>query len=353
MTFLIQSAFVALAAISAVLCDPVVVPLQKREPVEEYINTQYVGPVQLGNQYFLFIFDTSSYTTVVPSASCVSGGCNCVNVHKYYSNQPVSNNVASVKILGSGYASGSEAHDYIAISTLNATNQGFLLADDISTDVCALGADGVIALGRPKSGRAAFDLPSVMENFADQDNIANSFSFHHGRYPDGQHRGVLVLGGTIPAYYTGEFTYVPFVDNESWNFKVDSVSVGNEVIATDKLAFVDSSKYVITGPSKLITIINNILGCSNKVKGARTLCVFDCDKLDNVPSVTFTIGGVAHNISSTYHIQQNGDVCYSGFQDSDEGDDVIHLGDFFTDNYYGEFDADNNRMGIAKSVEEL
>lgn len=351
MTFLIQSAFVALAAISAVLCDPVVVPLQKRAPVEEYINTQYVGPVQLGNQYFLCVFDTSSYTTVIPSASCVSGGCNCANVHKYYSNKPVSNNVASVPILGSGYANGSEAHDYIAVSTLNATNQGLLLADDISNDICSLGADCVIGLGRPKSGRAAFNLPTVMENFVNQDNIANSFSFHHGRYPDGQHRGVLVLGGTIPAYYRGDFTYVPLVDKDTWNFKVDSISVGNEVIATDQLAFVDSSKYVITGPAEEIKKINDRLGCTNKVIGSRTLCVFDCDKLDNVPSVTFTIGGVAFNISSTYHIQQNGDLCYSGFQYS--AGKCFHFGDFFMDNYYGEFDDQNKRMGFAKSVEEL
>jgi hypothetical protein len=67
------------------------------------------------------------------------------------------------------------------IRTLIAPNQGFVLATDVSVQLCLLGADGVAGMGRPKSGKAAFNLPTVFETFIDQGEIDGVFSFHHAR----------------------------------------------------------------------------------------------------------------------------------------------------------------------------
>ena len=68
------------------------------------------------------------------------------------------------------------------ISTLTASDQGFLLANDISDEICILRADGVAGMGRPKSGKAAFDLPTVFETFVNNGEIEGVFSFHHARW---------------------------------------------------------------------------------------------------------------------------------------------------------------------------
>jgi hypothetical protein len=64
---------------------------------------------------------------------------------------------------------------------LYAPEQGFILAGDISTEVCILGADGVAGLGRPKSGNAAFDLTTVFETFVNLTEIRSLFTIHHNR----------------------------------------------------------------------------------------------------------------------------------------------------------------------------
>jgi len=67
------------------------------------------------------------------------------------------------------------------IRTLTAPDQGFVLATDVSLELCILRADGVAGMGRPKSGKAAFGLPTVFETFVDEEEIDGIFSFHHAR----------------------------------------------------------------------------------------------------------------------------------------------------------------------------
>jgi hypothetical protein len=67
------------------------------------------------------------------------------------------------------------------IRALIAPSQGFVLATDISLELCILQADGVAGMGRPKSGKAAFNLPTVFETFVNREEIDGIFSFHHAR----------------------------------------------------------------------------------------------------------------------------------------------------------------------------
>jgi hypothetical protein len=67
------------------------------------------------------------------------------------------------------------------IRTLAAPDQGFVLATDVSVELCILRADGVAGMGRPRSGKAAFNLPTVFETFVNREEIDGVFSFHHAR----------------------------------------------------------------------------------------------------------------------------------------------------------------------------
>jgi hypothetical protein len=44
-----------------------------------------------------------------------------------------------------------------------------------------LRADGVVGMGRPRSGRSAFNLPTLLETFEEQGEIEGVFTFHHAR----------------------------------------------------------------------------------------------------------------------------------------------------------------------------
>ncbi|KAJ9593257.1 hypothetical protein L9F63_015203 [Diploptera punctata] len=317
--------------------DPVTVPLTKNL-FHEFINTQYAGSVDIGSQSFLLVFDTSSPNVIIPSQQCIGGSCSCVSTDKYVGSKRGNGRPITVNYFDCSSATGNIITETLTIVSLNSSNQGIILADQIDMAICTLAASGVVGLAPPPAKHSS-GLETVMANFADQDSIPNVFSVHHARYPDGEHFGELILGGSDTTYISGNFTSVPLADDSSWKFKLDQVLIGETNVADDNtLGFVDTSKAIIMGPDSQIDQINNEIGCTSRRIGDNNLCELSCDDTDNLPEFAFIISGKTFNISAEYYVQRNGDICYSGFMPN--GQDYYMIGDFFIDNYYSEFNWD-------------
>ena len=59
------------------------------------------------------------------------------------------------------------------------------------------------------------------------------FSFYLSRNPRARVGGEIVLGGSDPRYYEGNFTYVPISKKGYWQFAMDGVKVGEVLIANE------------------------------------------------------------------------------------------------------------------------
>merc|ERR1712010_190235 len=125
----------------------------------------------------------------------------------------------------------------------------------------------------------------------------NLFAFYLGS-GDGDN-SELVLGGTDPAHYTGDISYVPLSEEAYWKFTVD------------------------------------------------------CSKIDSLPSATITLNGKDYVLEGKDYVLQVSGECLSGFMGIDlpAGNPVkFILGDVFLRKYYSIYDAGNKRMGFATAA---
>lgn len=119
-------------------------------------------------------------------------------------------------------------------------------------------------------------------------------------------------------------------------------------------AIVDTGTSLITGPSEEIKQLQKAIG-AEPVYGEYAV---ECDNLNVMPDVTFTINGVPYTLQPTaYTILDSADdgtnFCSSGFQGLDiqpPAGPLWILGDVFIRQFYSVFDRGNNRVGLAPAV---
>jgi len=316
--------------------------------INDYENSQYYGEIALGTreQKFNVIFDTGSADLWVASSQCDSS---CGRHAKYDSSKSstyVANGTSFDIMYGSGPVSGFQSIDTLDMGGLIVKSQEFAEV----TNAEGLGAaykmgkfDGILGM--------AFGVLSVNHVTTPFDNLvaqglvdSAEFAFYLGN--SATDKGELVLGGTDPAHYTGDITWVNLLSATYWEITMDGMSVAGTSYATNAKAIVDSGTSILTGPSESVAAIAKQIGAKEIIEGEYMLA---CN-YDTLPDFTFNIDGKDYVLTAYDYLIPDGDLCMLGLMGMDipaPTGPLWILGDVFMRKYYTVFDSANKRVGFA------
>ncbi|XP_077177607.1 cathepsin D [Paroedura picta] len=329
------------------------------EALKNYMDAQYYGEIGIGTppQKFTVVFDTGSSNLWVPSVHCKLMDIACLLHHKYDSSKSSTyekNGTDFAIHYGTGSLSGYLSKDFVSLGDLCVKGQ--LFGEAVSQPgitFIAAKFDGIMGMAFPKISvkKATPFFDNVM---AQQLLDKNIFSFYLNRDPKASPGGELLLGGTDPEYYSGDFNYVNVTRKAYWQVHMDKVDIGNGLtVCKDGCeAIVDTGTSLITGPTDDIKQLQKAIGAKPIIKGQYML---PCDKLSSLPNVNIVLGGNSYSLSpDQYALKvtvQGETLCLSGFSALDvppPGGPLWILGDVFIGPYYTVFDRDNDSVGFAK-----
>ncbi|XP_049621733.1 chymosin-like [Suncus etruscus] len=318
-----------------------------REPLTNYLDSQYFGKIQIGTppQEFTVIFDTGSSDLWVPSIYCDSNACqnhHRFNPHKSSTFQNMNKPLAIQ--YGTGSMEGILGYDTVTVANIVDTHQTVGLSTREPGDIFTYSEfDGILGLAYP-SLASPYSVP-VFDNMMAKHLVnKNLFSVYMNRDSQGS---MLTLGAIDASHYNGSLHWVPITVQQYWQFTVDKITVDGVVVACEGgcQAILDTGTSLLVGPSDDIFNIQSAIGAT---EGQYGMFDINCRSLSSMPTVVFEINGRQYPLPPTAYTNRDEGFCSSGFQGDDS--ELWILGDVFIREYFSVFDRINNRVGLAKAV---
>ncbi|KAJ3051208.1 hypothetical protein HK097_007825 [Rhizophlyctis rosea] len=278
-------------------------------PLTNYYSLSFYGPAKIGNQEFLFNFDTGSSELWVPSTQCTT----CTNPRKY--NSLLS---ATFKLIGdlfgisyaSGSASGTTIQDSFTIGNLTIPNHVLGLVTSATKDDSAEW-DGIA--GMSFSSLSGQTKETWFERGVKTGIIeAPLFGFYLSS-GSGEEDGELAVGGvSLDRMAVPQWSYVRVVAPFYWELDLKEIRYGNEYVErTVTSVIVDTGTSLVVGPYTDVVILNDFIGAVDDGGG---LFSIDCSFRDIGKPIQFRLDGYTIELEAKEYVLYYDGQCFSTFQ---------------------------------------
>ncbi|XP_063813314.1 gastricsin-like [Pseudophryne corroboree] len=317
-----------------------------------YMDTYYYGQISIGTppQNFLVLFDTGSSNLWIPSTSCQSAACSNHNMfNPSQSSTYTTNNQQFTMSYGSGSVNGVFGYDTVSVQGLTLTNQEFgLTYSESGSSFYYSKFDGIFGMAYP--AMSAGGATTAMQGMLQQ-NLLNNPIF--SVYMSSQ-SGEVIFGGVDNSLYSGQIQWAPVTQEVYWQIGIDAFSINGQATgwcSQGCQAIVDTGTSPLTVPQQYMGSLLQYLGAQQGQNGAYLV---NCNNVQNLPPISFTINGVQFPIPPSGYIIQNNGYCTVGVEEtylpSQNGQPLWILGDVFLRQYYSVYDMSNNRVGFAQAA---
>ncbi|XP_040277810.1 gastricsin-like [Bufo bufo] len=316
-----------------------------------YMDACDIGQISVGTppQNFLVLFDTGSSNLWVASTYCQTEACqNRPLFNPSESSTYTSNNQRFNMVYGAGSLTGILGYDTVTVQGLSIKNQEIGLSVNEGSNFVYAGFEGIFGMAYPA---LSYDgATTAMQGMVHQNLLTYPvFSIYMGSQP-----AMIVFGGVDNNLYSGEITWAPVTQELYWQVAIDEFSFNGQATgwcSQGCQAMVDTGTARLTIPQQFMGTFLQYVGAQNSQNGEYFV---NCNNVQNLPTISFTINGVQFPISPSAYIYQSNGYCSVQVQvtylASPNGQPFWILGDVFLRQYYSVFDMGYNRVGFAQSA---
>ncbi len=328
--------------------------------LKNFESISYKGPVQVGNQDFIVIFDTGSADFWLMSDIIQQQKHNFI--HYYNRNESdtwasIDNTEIELKY-GKGECKLITSSDVLKIGNYLVHNQRFGETITTSNDFIMKEnpIDGILGLGY--NSLSALKVNTVMDSLKNQGIIKKKiFSFHLTK-DENQKGSTLLIGDNDLSLAPNGLTYVPLtqaaLEYGTWFINLDTIFIGsstnfNTCSTTQPCtALIDTGTSFIGIPSSIyLSFINLIIkdrkDCQMYLDGT-TQCSH-VSNFQNLPDVTFTFSNKPFTLKPSDYLIEGQLLGFSALEGTGN---LFIMGDIFIKTCgYVIFDMEENQVGLG------
>jgi len=172
---------------------------------------------------------------------------------------------------------------------------------------------------------------------------------------------MLMLGGFDSRYYTGDIHYVSVTRPAYWQFELDEIRLGSNLIASNAAAIADTGTSLLVGPKDQVARLISSLGLPSAKTSVDGLLegqtAIPCEQTSQLPALTFVIGGQLFQLEGVQYVLEfilfGKSQCAIGIMGMDvppPAGPLWILGDVFLSQYFTVFDFGRARLGFAHAA---